>query len=735
MKQSNPPNPFELEMLEERILLSADSLLAGLPQAAPDSVNPLFDSNPVLPPLEEVLLSEGTYQQQSSSYASDAYDPSQKLEDIFSGLTEEDYSDDMEEDSSEPLPYEDSSISLTQTDELTRGLKEFARLGRVLEEFGELGAILPLTDNSSLGGLLGLSEILDTRLSKPVYDYFNDAVDPPSSEGVLAALQDSSGSDGDLQVRLDSLAGGFAPADNEIRFEVKATATRRGEVRLEAEAQSGAELALEARSAADFEATLEVDYTFGVASSEEFFISFRQFEAGLVMGMSAPDTGVTLENPADAQEVANGVVDLEAQVSVEFDETIAEDGRITLTELEAITPETIDDFVHLAAAGSLVVELPASDGVSAHDEGPTFYIYIQSDDLFGDDLLEGTVKTDITALKEPILEMLKELSDLGGSITASEALNVNLPVINNSINQLFSDNPDVGLGNVLDFYTPTLSYFTLLEVFNFDLTDQLNLSSIGTIPVIDIANFDLDNEAHRLKLKGLVESEYNLSLEQDWDINLYLPEIWSLLDKDFQINEYLPQFQLLLGLPYVPKFDDIRSDMKSYLGSFPSLKGLLDYIRTVNLDPLYSDFEGRIVAEPFNLSGGFFSDTNEVRFDFLFDGVKEVDSAVDLENLFSDQLSDLGVSLDSEMAYTLALGLVLDFSVGIDLGQSDSPTTEDVFVSVRQASVTIEVNEDIDGLGVSMEDSPGSSLAVTEGRFDFDSRVELVFHGLDPPTG
>ena len=86
MKRSEPPNLFELEMLEQRILLSADSLLGALPGAAPDNLDPLFDINPVLPPLEEVLLSEDTRKQQSSPYNSDPYDPSQNLDDIFSGF-------------------------------------------------------------------------------------------------------------------------------------------------------------------------------------------------------------------------------------------------------------------------------------------------------------------------------------------------------------------------------------------------------------------------------------------------------------------------------------------------------------------------------------------------------------------------------------------------------------------------------------------------------------------------
>ncbi|MEJ2392692.1 MAG: CARDB domain-containing protein [Gammaproteobacteria bacterium] len=230
MKRSISQNTFELEMLEERILLSADSLLGGLPAAAPDNIKSLFDVNPVLPPLEEVLLAETTCLQQSSSYASDPYDPSQNLEDIFSGLTEEDYADDMEADSSEPLPYEDSSISPIQKEEFTQGLQEFGRLGMALEDIGQFNTVLPLTDNSSMGGGLGRSEILDTRLSKPVYDYFNDAVDPPGTEGLSHSLQGNSGSMGEVEFLPE---GGSAPAASELQLNVKSKATCDGEVCLQ----------------------------------------------------------------------------------------------------------------------------------------------------------------------------------------------------------------------------------------------------------------------------------------------------------------------------------------------------------------------------------------------------------------------------------------------------------------------------------------------------------------------
>ena len=58
MKRSEPRNLFELESLEERILLSGEGLVSSLPGAAPDELEPLFDPDSLLPPLEEVLLAD-----------------------------------------------------------------------------------------------------------------------------------------------------------------------------------------------------------------------------------------------------------------------------------------------------------------------------------------------------------------------------------------------------------------------------------------------------------------------------------------------------------------------------------------------------------------------------------------------------------------------------------------------------------------------------------------------------
>ena len=118
-------------------------------------------------------------------------------------------------------------------------------------------------------------------------------------------------------------------------------------------------------------------------------------------------------------------------------------------------------------------------------------------------------KTDISTLKEPILDLLEGLRGVGDTINGFETLEVSLPVIDAPINELLADDPNVGLSDFFDFYTPALEYFTLLQVFNFDI--DAHLPTIGALPGIDLPNLDVNMDAHRLKLKNLIEKEYDLS--------------------------------------------------------------------------------------------------------------------------------------------------------------------------------------------------------------------------------
>ncbi|MBW1860844.1 MAG: LEPR-XLL domain-containing protein, partial [Deltaproteobacteria bacterium] len=206
MKRSQPPNPFELENLEPRILLSGDPLVGIVDSIAPDELDSP-DTGLEIPPLEEKLNSGEDDSQNPTYQQSLQYDPSQNLTDIFSGLDEEDPPVDQDGDSTtdtaSPVPLSDRPITEGEKSAIIQGMEEVANLGRLLQDFDAFGFPLPLLKDATLGQLLGPYEILDDRLSTPVYDYFSDATDPPTADGLLASLQGIS-STPDLIVTIDA---------------------------------------------------------------------------------------------------------------------------------------------------------------------------------------------------------------------------------------------------------------------------------------------------------------------------------------------------------------------------------------------------------------------------------------------------------------------------------------------------------------------------------------------------
>ena len=331
MNRKRPHKRFELENLEPRILLSGDPLLGAIASLAP--ADPDSEESP-LSTLEEVLTSEETDAYDSPSADSESYDPGAPLDDIFSGLTGEDLSSDDGEGAAEPAETDDATLPIGdhQEEQILHGLTELTRLGETLEASEVMTSPLPGLGEASLGGLIGVGEILDSRLAKPVYDYFGDAVDPPTAEGVLEALQNSLNTLGDLGIKVSSLEGVSASGDGTVRFDIAFTASRDGQLLPGAE-ETGSGQGIPA----DYVATLTLDISFGVDSdlADGFFLVVRSFTVNLTVSSGTA-----------------GAMSGEAGVDVDLDEAAGTDGRLSLGELRAINAGDVD--LDLGTAGSLL---------------------------------------------------------------------------------------------------------------------------------------------------------------------------------------------------------------------------------------------------------------------------------------------------------------------------------------------------------------------------------------------
>ena len=231
MSRKRTHKRYELENLEPRILLSGDPLVGAVAALAPGDPD---SEESALASTEEVLGSEESNVYDPPSADSESYDPSEPLDDIFSGLTGDDVSsDEAEEPAGGDETYDtDRPIGNSEEAQILLGLTELVRLGERVELSEAIAAPLSGLGDDSLGELVGLVEILDSRLAKSVYDYFGDAVDPPTGEGTLQALSESLNTLGDLEIKVSSLEGGFVSGDGEFRFDIKLTASREGQLLL-----------------------------------------------------------------------------------------------------------------------------------------------------------------------------------------------------------------------------------------------------------------------------------------------------------------------------------------------------------------------------------------------------------------------------------------------------------------------------------------------------------------------
>ncbi|CAB5137120.1 hypothetical protein D3OALGB2SA_4000 [Olavius algarvensis associated proteobacterium Delta 3] len=209
LKRSGTINRFELESLEPRILLSADVAAATPCDLQDDCEFNLGDD--LLPQADEVALGDDICVEEKAFQDEHSYDPSQSIDDIFAGLTGKALigGDDVADEAD---PFEDVPDA-------------------VPADSDRFAATEPQPIDRSEDGCSGVVEILDTRLVKPVYDYFNDAVDPPDSRGIPHAIKKCLVyNDDDVDITVDCLDGGLSPCGGALQSDLERMTTRNGDI-------------------------------------------------------------------------------------------------------------------------------------------------------------------------------------------------------------------------------------------------------------------------------------------------------------------------------------------------------------------------------------------------------------------------------------------------------------------------------------------------------------------------
>jgi len=170
----NHRNRFELETLEQRILLSADPLLGALTAiTAVDDPKLTSAAEQLLPTSLDILPAGADRNFKTTTDLSDCYDPADCLDDLFSGLMEVE---------PEALIPADSSTESDQPDSDPEILDAVHGEQTSFAGFSS-------TEISDKTSLCGNIENLDTRLATSVYDHFNDGLDPPGSTDFSDTIQ------------------------------------------------------------------------------------------------------------------------------------------------------------------------------------------------------------------------------------------------------------------------------------------------------------------------------------------------------------------------------------------------------------------------------------------------------------------------------------------------------------------------------------------------------------------
>ncbi len=307
------------------------------------------------------------------------------------------------------------------------GLSELARFGDKVDAFDALAAQIPYL-NEAIGNVLDLGGILQTAVVDPLLAYLDDpsgfptagdGEGVPNTDGVVAALRSSLGA-------LDPAAavgGGVTQQGNEMLFAIDfQTAKSR---RLPIDFSTGLVdlgVALTGEVEIDLTTSLALQFDFGVdlaggtISADSFFVRMHDLRVRAQANASGVNVGASIG--ALGASVANGAVELEAEIALAF-----ADGTISLSEL-AETP--MESLLTPSATSTLAATLPVRVSVGGFIVAGSPTIEVNDDNLFA-------VPAPVVQLQD--FDQLFDIDQLFGGFSASDGLDQLLGVLQSQLQE------------------------------------------------------------------------------------------------------------------------------------------------------------------------------------------------------------------------------------------------------------------------------------------------------------
>ena len=242
-----------------------------------------------------------------------------------------------------------------------------------------------------------------------------------------------------------------------------------------------------------------------------------------------------------------------------------------------------------------------------------------------------------------------------------------------------------------------------------DITDPLSIT-LGDMPLVET----LQGQIADLLRSGAqqLDSVGDL-LEGIPGLNQDLPLIGQ------SVADLLPLGTILqLGDAVADYLDD--PDPSTPGVELATMRGLSDALAAALRSALGDNAQGGLASGPFSVDGGYFSDTNELRFDFTVDAGYSQGFTLDASDFGVDAAAlglDFETDLDIEAALTTA------FSLGLDLSKLSTPG-EAFFVRVSDP-LTASVQVSAADLDLAIDLAGFASLGIEDGVFDLAALLAL----------
>ena len=257
---------------------------------------------------------------------------------------------------------------------------------------------------------------------------------------------------------------------------------------------------------------------------------------------------------------------------------------------------------------------------------------------------------------------------------------------------------------------------TEIELSWADISDPFSIT-LGDMPLIET----LQTQLASLLRSGVQQLDgVGAFLDTLPGLNTELP----LIGKS--VADLLPVGTILqLGDAVADYLDD--PDPSSEGVELATMAGLTDALATALRAALGAGVQGELVTGPFSVNGGYFADSNELRFDFALDANYEDTFTLDGSDI-GGAATALGLDFDTELG--VRAGLTAAFSIGLDLSKLSTPG-EAFFVRLSDpltASLQVSAN-DID---VAVDLGGFANLGIEDGQLDLAALLALA---LADPNG